>query len=408
MKKALVFLLLLCLVSACVTPAGADALSVGDVVLFGRYELDNDPDNGPEDIEWIVLARQNGNVMLLSRYILDILPYHAEKASVTWETCSLRAWLNGEFRDAAFTASEQALLRTVTVKAPDRQKLYYQVKPGNDTQDQVYLLSQAECEKYFFESQALWAAPLSGYTGGMKIPKDKATNSGDWWLRTPGKTNKQAVYILRGGELQRYGMGVENTAGVRPVIVLSEADITPAQVKPSEYTALLTGASSEAAAKKQFEADRFEVRELCKQNYYHELDTLSGNPVITGKLVFSIRTENASEIDSFTELWYGGAFYNVPDELLAKTLAEADTAVFIYAENTQIGTYTGSGRSVPGYRTTTYVAVMDLRRQAVYKAWKAAEDDPPETATVWETTLAVTGQMDIEGAIAQVLERYTP
>ena len=43
-------------------------ISVGDVLAFGHYEQDNNPDNGPEPIEWIVLDVQDGKALLLSRY----------------------------------------------------------------------------------------------------------------------------------------------------------------------------------------------------------------------------------------------------------------------------------------------------------------------------------------------------
>ena len=38
---------------------------------------------------------------------LDCQPYNEEYDSVTWETCTLRAWLNGPFLNAAFTRTQQ-------------------------------------------------------------------------------------------------------------------------------------------------------------------------------------------------------------------------------------------------------------------------------------------------------------
>ena len=45
------------------------------ILTFGKYEQDNNPDNGPEEIEWIVLEEHDGNLLLLSRYGLDAVPY---------------------------------------------------------------------------------------------------------------------------------------------------------------------------------------------------------------------------------------------------------------------------------------------------------------------------------------------
>lgn len=51
---------------------------LGSIVTFGQYEQDNDPENGPEPIEWFVVNLDKGNhrVLLLSRYVLDAYPYN--------------------------------------------------------------------------------------------------------------------------------------------------------------------------------------------------------------------------------------------------------------------------------------------------------------------------------------------
>ena len=51
---------------------------LGSIVTFGRYEQDNDPENGQEPIEWFVvdLDKANRRVLLLSRYVLDAYPYN--------------------------------------------------------------------------------------------------------------------------------------------------------------------------------------------------------------------------------------------------------------------------------------------------------------------------------------------
>ena len=69
----------------------------GDIITFGKYEQDNKKSNGKEDIEWIVLAREGNKVLVLSRYALASKPYNNKKTDVTWETCSLRKWLDKDF-----------------------------------------------------------------------------------------------------------------------------------------------------------------------------------------------------------------------------------------------------------------------------------------------------------------------
>lgn len=77
MKKVLLLLLLLTLACCCVAcKSSSTGLEAGTVVTYGRYEQDNDDTNGAEPIEWIVLATEDKNVLLISRYGLDTQEYH--------------------------------------------------------------------------------------------------------------------------------------------------------------------------------------------------------------------------------------------------------------------------------------------------------------------------------------------
>ena len=42
-------------------------IAIGEYVTFGSYEQDDDFDNGPEPIEWMVLDHQDGRTLLLAR-----------------------------------------------------------------------------------------------------------------------------------------------------------------------------------------------------------------------------------------------------------------------------------------------------------------------------------------------------
>ena len=52
-----------------------DALYVGGKVEFGSYEQDGNTQNGPEPIEWDVAAAYEDGYLLVSRYILDGIPW---------------------------------------------------------------------------------------------------------------------------------------------------------------------------------------------------------------------------------------------------------------------------------------------------------------------------------------------
>ena len=78
--------------------------------MFGSYEQNNIRSDGAEPIEWIVLDVKSDRILLLSQYALDSERYHYRKESVSWDTCSVRDWLNTTFYEEAFTCSEQRII----------------------------------------------------------------------------------------------------------------------------------------------------------------------------------------------------------------------------------------------------------------------------------------------------------
>ena len=94
-------------------------VSAGDIITFGRYEQDGNTVNDPEAIEWQVLEVEDGHALLISKYALDEKKYNEKYENVTWETCTLRAWLNGEFYNSAFSSEEKGQIRQVTLKNPN-------------------------------------------------------------------------------------------------------------------------------------------------------------------------------------------------------------------------------------------------------------------------------------------------
>ena len=97
-------------------------LRAGNSVLFGTYEQDDDTDNGPEPIEWIVLDVQDGKALLLSRYGLEqMIDKDSYRSTDSWETCVQREWLNGTFYDSAFTETEKSAILLTDVDNSDEQ-----------------------------------------------------------------------------------------------------------------------------------------------------------------------------------------------------------------------------------------------------------------------------------------------
>lgn len=194
---------------------------IGDYVTFGSYEQDNNLDNGQEPIEWEVLDIQEGKALLLSRYALDCQPYNEEHIDVTWETCSLRAWLNSTFLNTAFTEDEISIIPTVTVSADENP--VYDTDPGNDTKDQVFLLSIREAKQYLSTTESRICVPTAyAISRGVIQSNSNKVNSEStcwWWLRSPGYYSYRAARVLKGGIINTLGYFVVVGIGtVRPAL----------------------------------------------------------------------------------------------------------------------------------------------------------------------------------------------
>ena len=196
-------------------------VEIGDTVTFGAYEQDNNYSNGKEAIEWKVLAKDGNKALVISRYALDCQPYNTQHTDVTWETCSLRKWLNGTFISNAFSSYEQNMIQTTTVTADKNPS--YSTPPGNNTKDKVFLLRVPEATSYFSSDEARrcgtteYAKAQGVWTSEYYLVDCKATCW--WWLRSPARDSDRAVAVNNDGSVNGFGFGVSSGYnGVRPAL----------------------------------------------------------------------------------------------------------------------------------------------------------------------------------------------
>jgi hypothetical protein len=189
-------------------------LNVGDTYSFGTYEQDDNTATSEEEIEWLVLEKQSNKVLLISKYAIDCKQYNTSKTDVTWETCTLRKWLNNDFINSAFSTDEKAMIPMVTVSADKNPK--YSTDPGNVTQDQVFLLSITEVNEYFSSNSARRCKPTD-----YAVANGTWESGGNcwWWLRTPGSTQNSAAHVDTVGDVSEYVRNVNYSDGaVRPAM----------------------------------------------------------------------------------------------------------------------------------------------------------------------------------------------
>lgn len=189
-------------------------IRVGEYVKFGSYEQDNDTTNGKENIEWLVLEVRDGKALVISKYALEEMPYDNEVKNTTWETCSLREWLNNDFVDIAFTEDENELITRVEVSADKTSN--QSTNPGNATQDKLFLLSYTEASTYFDSDSARQckATKYAVANGAFEDENGKSV----WWLRSPGAFQYRAVFVLSDGSVYERGLAAVSSCAVRPAM----------------------------------------------------------------------------------------------------------------------------------------------------------------------------------------------
>lgn len=181
-------------------------------IAFGGYPQASKNENAL--IEWLVLKNDGSKALLISKYALDCQQYNTSDKNVTWETCTLRKWLNGTFISNAFSHEEQAMILSTTTSTTTE---------SADTKDRVFLLSIAEAEKYFgSDSTRQCQGTVYCYAQGAY----KARNGNCWWwlrsLSSPHSfnfDNRYAFYVFSHGKVSREGSSADyDRIAVRPAL----------------------------------------------------------------------------------------------------------------------------------------------------------------------------------------------
>ena len=179
---------------------------VGSILTFGSYYQSNASEKEP--IKWIVLAREENKALLVSKYLLDAKPYNTEWKNVTWETCTLRKWLNNEFLNTAFNETEKG--KTVETTIKNQNNPMYGTNGGHDTKDKVFLLNVDEAYKYFKDNDARKCKPTDYAISMGAYTLKNYNDNGWWWLRFPGSVQNFATLVFNTGGVDFGGHNVDN------------------------------------------------------------------------------------------------------------------------------------------------------------------------------------------------------
>lgn len=199
-----------------------------------------------EPIKWRVLNVNGTDAFLLADKGLDDQLYNTEFTNITWETSTIRSWLNGygasgnvygtdysskNFIGTALSNSEQSAIKTTSVINNDN--INYGTNGGNNTNDKVFLLSESEvytdsAKPYGFDSDyskcdEARRSRSSTYAKAMGTLSSTLTDYwGDcvWWLRSPGNDMCCAAFVY--GYVGRNGDFVDSShRAIRPALHLN-------------------------------------------------------------------------------------------------------------------------------------------------------------------------------------------
>ena len=172
---------------------------IGDSFIFGKFEQDNNIGNGAEEIEWIILDKKDGAVLVVSKYCLFQHTYEAtvgEEYNVTWENSDVRALLNGDFYENTFSLSEKSYVKATNISAEE---------------NCLFLLSVDEAKKYFTSSTSRIAI-------ATKYANEGRESATIWWLRSTGGYSYNPSGVSEEGEIRNSGYNHSVKAGVRPAM----------------------------------------------------------------------------------------------------------------------------------------------------------------------------------------------
>ena len=167
----------------------------GGKIRFGRYD-------------WFVLDKQDDRALILTEKVIEKRNYHGQESEISWETCDLRKYLNGEFYNS-FCETDRT--RIIEVVNENHDNPWYGTSGGGITADKIFLLSLEEVVKYFGDSGQLknkTKNPGWGWTKEEYLPwsddqfrlkRCAVDDAGKvcWWrLRSPGAKSYNAAAIF--------------------------------------------------------------------------------------------------------------------------------------------------------------------------------------------------------------------
>ncbi len=176
---------------------------VGKIIILGRYEQDNNLQNGPEPLEWVVISKNedSGYVGIVTRYVIDAVTYG--RSNDVWGSSNIRKWLNEDFYNNAFNENEKSNILTTAIKGTNGE---VQVR------DYVFLLSSSETKKYLSEGNKYRLGIPTEFARSIDGFSVSSDGTAAWRTRDPNKKIGQT------GKEEKTSANV--AMGIRPAVYI--------------------------------------------------------------------------------------------------------------------------------------------------------------------------------------------
>lgn len=142
---------------------------VGDIVTIGGCN-------------WIILEKRDDATLLIKKAGIGGIPYHEIDIDITWESSTIRTYLNTQFIEKTFSDEERKII--IKTNVINNVTTRFGTNGGNNTMDDVFLLSTEEAEQY------------------EDFLREFKNNS---WLRSPGNSGNSAAFLMAEGIVMEYG-----------------------------------------------------------------------------------------------------------------------------------------------------------------------------------------------------------
>lgn len=169
-------------------------LTKAELVLIKKAKVNTDVLYG--EAHWVIVKKKDGKAFMIKTKPINGIPYHTEEKDVTWETSSVRDYVNTDYANEIFTSEmiDNIAVTTVKVKGND----IYHTK-GCTTKDKLFFLNAMQAYKYCMEK------PLSDFKR-------------DFWLIEPGETQSSACFFSF-GQVMNEGYNVTSSyINIRPAM----------------------------------------------------------------------------------------------------------------------------------------------------------------------------------------------